>query len=234
MKASILGVAMAMLLIAPAMAQTTQATSLSGAAANSASGSFATTGSSSASLTQIYNVDPSGGTGTGTGTDPAGDPSVNNNVTYGGAYTVHNTPDVIPPSWGGQNVCAVGASGGVGVAGFGISLGGMWSDSGCERRNSAVVLYQMGEHKAAVALMCQDRHVAEAMQAAGEPCPGAAPAVSMTTPSQPVRPAAGALATAATPAKPPEAACHMVFHYPTFPDGKPNPDGAGWMQKECG
>ncbi len=63
-----------------------------------------------------------------------------------------------------------------GELGFGISLGGMWSDAGCERRHSAVVLYQMGEHKAAIALMCQDRHVAEAMQAAGEPCPGAAPA----------------------------------------------------------
>ncbi|MGH6676146.1 MAG: hypothetical protein ACRECE_07995, partial [Xanthobacteraceae bacterium] len=62
MKASIFGVALAMLFAAPAMAQTSHAVSQSGAAANSASGSFAATGSSSASLTQILNVDPSGGT----------------------------------------------------------------------------------------------------------------------------------------------------------------------------
>lgn len=232
MKASILGVAMAMLLVVPAMAQTSQANSQSGATATSGSRSFAATGSSSASVTQIYNMDPSGGS---SGGDPsaAADPPATTNVNYGGAYTVHNTPDVIPPSWGGQNVCAVGASGGVSVAGFGVSLGGMWSDSGCERRNSAVVLYQMGQHKAAVALMCQDPNVSEAMQAAGDPCPGAARAVSMATPSQTVRPAfaANQNVAAATPAHDP--VCRMVFHYPTFPDGKPNPNGAGWMQREC-
>lgn len=242
MKASILGVAVAMLLVAPAMAQTTRAVSQSGASANSASGSFAATGSSSASLTQIYNVDPSGSS-SGSATDPAGDPTLNNNVTYGGAYTVHNVPEVIPPSWGGQNVCAVGASGGVGVAGFGITLGGMWSDSGCERRNSAVVLYQMGEHKAAVALMCQDPHVATAMREAGKPCPGTAPAVSRAAPAEPARPAIAAVTSPGTasqsvaankPVASPQAACRMVFHYPTFPDGRPNPNGAGWMQKECG
>lgn len=74
---------------------------------------------------------------------------------------------MVPPSLDGQNVCAGGASGGVGVAGFGLTLGGWWFDSGCERRNSAVVLYQMGEHKAAVALMCQDPHVAQAKRAVG-------------------------------------------------------------------
>ncbi|MDA8049888.1 MAG: hypothetical protein M0002_07775 [Rhodospirillales bacterium] len=236
MKASLLGMALAMLLFDPAMAQTSRAVSQSGAVATSASGSYAATGSSSASLTQIYNVDPPGGSA-----NTAADPTVNDNVTYGGAYTVHNVPEVIPPSWGGQNVCAVGASGGVGVAGFGITLGGMWSDSGCERRNSAVVLYQMGEHKAAVALMCQDRHVAQAMQAAGQPCPVTAPAVSMAAPA--VRSAVAAataaqaaprIAARAAPAGLPRQRCLMIFHYPTFPDGRPNPDGAGWMQKECG
>ncbi|MGH7086871.1 MAG: hypothetical protein ACREFN_17990 [Acetobacteraceae bacterium] len=246
MKASIFGVALAMLLAAPAMAQTSHAVSQSGAAANSASGSFAATGSSSASLTQILNVDPSGGTPTDPtdpSGDPSGDPTVNNNVTYGGGYTVRNVPEVIPPSWGGQNVCAVGASGGVAVAGFGVSFGGMWSDSGCERRNSAVVLYQMGEHKAAVALMCQDQHVATAMQEAGDPCPGAVRAAALTPPAAPPRPARVAASGKPTPARaqvasnlaqPPEKACRMVFHYPTTADGRPDPNGAGWMQKVCG
>lgn len=246
MKATIFGVALAMLLAAPAMAQTSRAVSQSGAAANSASGSFAATGSSSASLTQILNVDPPGGSAdpsTDPSGDPSGDPTVNNNVTYGGAYTVHNVPEVIPPSWGGQNVCAVGASGGVAVAGFGVSLGGMWSDSGCERRNSAVVLYQMGEHKAAVALMCQDRHVATAMQAAGDPCPGTVRAAALTRPAAPAKPAVAAATAKPVPtgaqvasnrAQPPEKACRMVFHYPTAADGRPDPNGAGWMQKVCG
>lgn len=209
----------------------------------SASGSFAATGSSSASLTQVLNVDPPAGGSSGNAVDPAADPTLNNNVTYGGAYTVHNVPEVIPPSWGGQNVCAVGASGGVAVAGFGITLGGMWSDSGCERRNSAVVLYQMGEHKAAVALMCQDRHVAIAMREAGDPCPGVTPVAALTRPVTPPKPALAATSTGPTPTRaqvasssvrPPERACRMVFHYPTAADGKPDPNGAGWMQKVCG
>lgn len=245
MKASIFSVAIAMVLAAPAMAQTSHAVSQSGAAAQSASGSFAATGSSSASLTQVFNVDPAGGSSSAgdPAADPAGDPTLNNNVTYGGAYTVHNVPEVIPPSWGGQNVCAVGASGGVAVAGFGITLGGMWSDSGCERRNSAVVLYQMGEHKAAVALMCQDSHVATAMRAAGDPCPGAMPVAAVTRPAAPEKPPLAVAAKKPTPfrtqvasssVRASERACRMVFHYPTTADGRPDPNGAGWMQKVCG
>ncbi|MGH7120985.1 MAG: hypothetical protein ACREFP_18690 [Acetobacteraceae bacterium] len=244
MKVSILGAAVAMLLTAPAiaMAQTSRADSQSGAAANSASASFAATGSSNASVTQIYNMDPPADPAGGSASQ-GGDPTLNDNVSYGGAYTIHNTPDVIPPSWGGQNTCAVGASGGVAVAGFGVSFGGMWSDSGCERRNSAVVLYQMGEHKAAVALMCQDRHVAEAMQAAGDPCPGATPAVSRAAPPRaawraarvpPAAPAGARAVAASGSVTPPETSCRMVFHYPTFADGRRNPDGAGWMERECG
>ena len=243
MKSTMLGMALAMLLAAPAIAQTSQAGSQSGASATSASGSYAASGGSSASVTQVYNVaDPS--SSSSDPSDPSsssGDPTVNDNVNYAGGYSVHNVPDVVAPSWGGQNVCAVGASGGVAVAGLGLTFGGMWSDSGCERRNSAVVLYQMGEHKAAVALMCQDRHVAQAMRAAGQPCPGAMPAVSMAAPVAPVRPVAAAsppaeagprLATEAGPEQP-ASQCRMVFHYPTLPDGRPNPNGAGWMQKQC-
>lgn len=212
MKTTMLGMALAMLVVAPAFtpsafAQTSSANSESGATSSSLSGSSASTGSSRASVTQVYNFnDPSG--------DPSGDPTshvysqANDDVHYSGGYTVHNVPEIIPPSFGGTNVCAVGASGGVGVAGFGVTLGGSWSDSGCERRSEAVVLYQMGEHNAAIALMCQDKHVAEAMQAVGRGCgPQSRPVATKAPP-----PLSSLAAAHPAPAAP--APVHLVAAHP--------------------
>ena len=122
-------------------------------------------GNSSASSASRSGI--SGGAGAG---DPsaAGDPT--SNIHYSGGYAVHNVPEVIPPNVVGGNPCAVGASGGLAVAGFGIAGGGTWADRACERRQQAALLFNMGEQKVALELMCQDDNVRSAMKLGGKPC----------------------------------------------------------------
>jgi hypothetical protein len=116
----------------------------------------------------------SGGSGSsGSVGDPsslgsAGDPTTN--LHYSGSYTVRNVPEVIPPNVTGGNPCAVGASGGLAVAGFGFSAGGTWADRACERRQQAALLFNMGEQKVALELMCQDDNIRSAMKIGGKPC----------------------------------------------------------------
>jgi hypothetical protein len=112
----------------------------------------------------------SGGSTGGGGTRGGGDPTSGGGVNYGGSYTVRNTPEVIAPSVVGGNPCSVGASGGVSMPGFGISLGGTWADKACERRQQAALMFNMGEAKVAYELMCQDDNVRTAMRVSGKPC----------------------------------------------------------------
>lgn len=68
---------------------------------------------------------------------------------------------------------------------IGISVGSTWEDHGCTMRSNAATLFTMGQQKAAVALLCQDKSIAQAMTTAGTPCPGstskAAPAVALAS-----------------------------------------------------
>jgi len=52
-----------------------------------------------------------------------------------------------------------------------MAFGGTQRDLNCERLKLSKTLYDMGMKVAAVATMCQDRRVFEAMMAAGTPCP---------------------------------------------------------------
>jgi hypothetical protein len=111
----------------------------------------------------------SGGSSNGSGA--TGDPATSGGyLNYGGSYTVRNTPELIPPSVVGGNPCSVGASGGVSLPGFGVALGGTWADRACERRQQAALLFNMGEQKVAMELMCQDDSVRAAMRTSGKPC----------------------------------------------------------------
>jgi hypothetical protein len=56
------------------------------------------------------------------------------------------------------------------VAGFGIAGGATWADRACERRQQAALLFNMGEQKVALELMCQDDYVRTAMKVGGKPC----------------------------------------------------------------
>jgi len=70
-----------------------------------------------------------------------------------------------------QDVCAVGASVGVQTFGVGLSGGKHVIDKNCERLKLARILNDFGMKVGAVALLCQDERVFEAMIQAGTPCP---------------------------------------------------------------
>ncbi|HZZ81626.1 MAG TPA: hypothetical protein VFE62_24200 [Gemmataceae bacterium] len=77
-----------------------------------------------------------------------------------------------PLAAGAETCMGSSSAGGQGV-GLGLSFGTTWHDENCERRHDAIMLHNLGQKKAAVALMCQDQKVARAMAAAGTPCVGA-------------------------------------------------------------
>ena len=70
-----------------------------------------------------------------------------------------------------QDVCAVGASAGLQTFGVGGSGGKHFIDKNCERLKLARILNDFGMKVGAVAILCQDERVFEAMINAGTPCP---------------------------------------------------------------
>jgi hypothetical protein len=170
---SVLLAAVALLALSlPAYAQRTGATSTSGASnstnVGTSSGASARTGASTAS-TGASNSSVTVYSGS-TASDPSGSANGGSTLNYSGTYSVKNTPELIPPSIVGGNPCSIGVSGGVSLPGFGIAGGATWADSGCERRQQAALLFNMGKTNAAVQLMCQDDNVRTALKIAGEPC----------------------------------------------------------------
>lgn len=83
-------------------------------------------------------------------------------------------PTAIAPammSGGNNDLCTTGTSGAVQTQILGVSSGGTVRDMNCERLKLASRLYDMGMKVAAVATLCQDRRVFDAMWNAGTPCP---------------------------------------------------------------
>ena len=82
-------------------------------------------------------------------------------------------PSAIAPSVTSINsdICVTGFSGAAQTQIFGISFGSTRIDYNCERLKLSKTLYDMGMKVAAVAAMCQDRRVFDAMMNAGTPCP---------------------------------------------------------------
>jgi hypothetical protein len=83
-------------------------------------------------------------------------------------------PTAVAPammSGGNSDLCTVGTSGAVQTQILGVASGGTVRDLNCERLKNAKVLYDMGMKVAAVATLCQDRRVFDAMWNAGTPCP---------------------------------------------------------------
>jgi hypothetical protein len=70
-----------------------------------------------------------------------------------------------------QDICAVGKSGGIQLPGVGLSGGATTRDMNCERMKLSKLLNDYGMKVAAVAMLCQDPRVFEAMEQAGTPCP---------------------------------------------------------------
>ena len=71
----------------------------------------------------------------------------------------------------GSDVCLAGASAGVQTFGIGVSGGKSFRDKNCERIKLSRELNNLGMKVAAVAILCQDQRVFEAMINAGTPCP---------------------------------------------------------------
>jgi hypothetical protein len=74
-------------------------------------------------------------------------------------------------SGGNNDLCTTGTSGAVQTQILGVSTGGTVRDHNCERLKLSKTLFDMGMKVAAVATMCQDRRVFDAMMQAGTPCP---------------------------------------------------------------
>ena len=99
------------------------------------------------------------------------------NVTTSGSMktTVKSPPpSAISPTFSGgnnSNLCTVGIAGAVQTQILGISMGSVFTDSHCVRLSSAKTLWDFGMRVAAVATLCGDALVFQAMMDAGTPCP---------------------------------------------------------------
>lgn len=83
-------------------------------------------------------------------------------------------PTAVAPSMmsgGNSDLCTTGTSGSIQTQIFGVASGGTVRDLNCERLKLSKTLFDMGMKVAAVATMCQDKRVFDAMLAAGTPCP---------------------------------------------------------------
>lgn len=99
--------------------------------------------------------------------------SINMSAPSNTTSLLFSTPSVVAPGLAaaGVETCLGSASGGLSVLGGGFTFGSTTVDEGCTIRLLARQLYAFGFQRAALALMCQDEHVAAAMYAAGSPCP---------------------------------------------------------------
>lgn len=100
--------------------------------------------------------------------------NINKNTNDINQKVIQPPPTAIAPammSGGNNDLCTTGTSGAVQTQILGVSTGGTVRDMNCERLKLASRLYDMGMKVAAVATLCQDRRVFDAMWNAGTPCP---------------------------------------------------------------
>jgi hypothetical protein len=132
------------------------------------------------------NINTSSSTSTSANTNVNQNANVNQNINSGDMTNrninestitqrvIQPPPTAVAPamlSGGNADLCSTGSSGSVQTQVFGVSSGGTVRDMNCERLKLSKTLYDMGMKVAAVATMCQDRRVFDAMLAAGTPCP---------------------------------------------------------------
>jgi hypothetical protein len=99
--------------------------------------------------------------------------SVNINSPSASTNRLITTPTVAAPGLAaaGIETCLGSSAGGLSLMGGGFTFGSTKVDDGCTIRLLARQLYAFGFQKAAMALMCEDQHVALAMAEVGSPCP---------------------------------------------------------------
>ena len=94
--------------------------------------------------------------------------------TVSGTTTVDRTPSTASaPSVviNNQDVCSFAATGAIQTQIFGLAGGTAIRDLNCERMKLSTRLFRMGMKVGAVAMLCQDERVCQAMEMAGTPCP---------------------------------------------------------------
>jgi hypothetical protein len=93
-------------------------------------------------------------------------------VEYSGTQTIKNVPSVGGPALTSSNdTCMGSTSGGIGVTGFGFSLGSTWTDKNCKMLKNSRELWNMGMRAASMARMCMDSENREALELTGFTCP---------------------------------------------------------------
>tara|TARA_R100001244_G_scaffold94110_3_gene70722 strand:+ start:1767 stop:2339 length:573 start_codon:yes stop_codon:yes gene_type:complete len=94
--------------------------------------------------------------------------------TVSGTTTVDRTPSTAnAPSIviNNQDICSVASSMAIQSQILGIAGGTTFRDLNCERLKLARALNRMGMKVGAVAMLCQDERIFQAMEMAGTPCP---------------------------------------------------------------
>ena len=88
-------------------------------------------------------------------------------------YRGQPVPSAIAPSMSAfsQDVCGIPVSGAVSSSVIGVAGGTVYTDTNCERIKLAKTLNDLGLKVAAVATLCQDERIWDAMMQSGTPCP---------------------------------------------------------------
>lgn len=88
-------------------------------------------------------------------------------------YRGQPVPSAIAPSMSAfsQDICGVPLSAAVSTVGIGVSGGSVYTDQNCERIKLAKTLNDLGLKVSAVAVLCADIRIWEAMIMSGTPCP---------------------------------------------------------------
>ena len=88
-------------------------------------------------------------------------------------YQGQPVPSAIAPSMSAfsQDVCGIPVSGAISSTVIGVSGGSVYTDANCERIKLAKTLNDLGLKVSAVAILCGDDRVWDAMMLSGTPCP---------------------------------------------------------------
>ena len=88
-------------------------------------------------------------------------------------YQGQPVPSAMAPSMSAfsQDVCGIPLSGAVSTVAIGLSGGTVYTDTNCERIKLAKTLNDLQLKVAAVAILCGDDRVWDAMMMSGSPCP---------------------------------------------------------------
>jgi hypothetical protein len=93
-------------------------------------------------------------------------------VTYHGSYTVQNVPSVNAPNLtSGLDTCMGSTSGSFNIAGLGFGGGTTFVDDNCKRLKLARELWNFGMKAGAIAMLCNDDEVRQALADTGFACP---------------------------------------------------------------